>query len=101
MQTNYEVAYGRAVPAFRKEVALAMRSRYHMTQTEIAKRLGITQAAVSKYLGMPKDKSNGYGGIVDAFIKASLSGNEKAAREALCKACQADVKFICAFVVKT
>ncbi len=101
MQTNYEIAYGRMVPAFRRAVAREMRVRYQMKQAEIARRLGITQAAVSKYLSQ-NDKEDGaeYRSDVSAFIDASMKGDEKAAHEAMCRACQASMKFDCAFVAK-
>lgn len=39
-----------AIPAVRIAVARKLKDRYGMGQQEIAKRMGITQAAVNKYL---------------------------------------------------
>lgn len=98
MTTNYEIAYGRVIPAFRRAVAREMSSHYHMTQTEIARRLGITQAAVSKYLSSGK-AATGSKEII-RFIEASMKGNHDASRGALCRACQAERKFDCALMFK-
>lgn len=47
------------IPAVRIAVAKLLKSRYKMGQQEIAKRMGITQAAVSKYVnGNYSDKIN-------------------------------------------
>ncbi len=40
------------IPAVRAYLAEAMSSRYKLRQQEIAKRLGMTQVAVSKYINM-------------------------------------------------
>ena len=98
MPTNYEIAYGRVIPEFRRAVAREMSSHYHMTQTEIAGRLGITQAAVSKYLSSRKAAKSS--NEVVKFIEASIKGNHDASRGALCRACQAERKFDCAFMFR-
>jgi predicted transcriptional regulator len=100
MQTNYEIAYGKIIPEFRRAVAREMHAHYHMKQSDIAKRLGITQAAVSKYLNSGVVKESKQYKEVATFIKASLEGNEKLGRQALCKACQTSRKFDCAFMFK-
>ena len=99
MPTNYEIAYGRIIPAFRRAVAREMSNHYHMTQAEIARRLGITQAAVSKYLSSKK-AALGSRGDVTRFIEASIKNNHDASRGALCRACQTERKFDCAFMFK-
>ena len=98
-KTNYEIAYGRIIPAFRRAVAREMADRYHMTQTEIAKRLGITQAAVSKYLSSA-GSATASGREVTRFIEASMRGDRHVGREVLCRACQTSRKFDCAFMFK-
>jgi predicted transcriptional regulator len=98
MPTNYEIAYSRIIPAFRRAVAREMHSRYHMKQVEIARRLGITQAAVSKYLSSGKAALGGKD--VVRFIEASMRGDHDASTRALCRACQTSRKFDCAFMFK-
>jgi len=49
MISPYEIVSKSALPAVRAMVARRLRSDYHMTQQEVAKALGITQASVSNY----------------------------------------------------
>ncbi len=77
-----------------------MHAHYHMKQSDIARRLGITQAAVSKYLNTSIGKESKQYKEVAAFIEASLNGDERSGRQALCKACQTSRKFDCAFMFK-
>lgn len=98
MQSNYEIAYGRIIPAFRRAVAREMYTHYHLKQADIAKRLGITQAAVSKYISSPVKA--GSDKFVTDFVKASIDGHVHKARESMCKACQSARKFDCAFMFK-
>ncbi len=98
MPTNYEIAYSSIIPAFRRAVAREMSSHYHFRQAEIARRLGITQAAVSKYLSSGKATSSSK--EVVKFIEASISRNHDAANGAMCRACQTGRKFDCAFMFK-
>ena len=98
MKTNYEIAYGRIIPNFRRAVAQEMSLHYHLTQNEIAKRLGITQAAVSKYLSSGKSAKGSK--EVTRFIEATMKGDSKARRGALCRACQTSRRFDCAFMFK-
>ena len=45
----YEMVSRSALPALRAMVARRMQEQYHMTQQEVAERLGVTQASVSNY----------------------------------------------------
>jgi predicted transcriptional regulator len=47
---NCEKAVKITIPAIRVAVSRSLSGKYKMSETEIAKRLGIAQAAVSKYL---------------------------------------------------
>lgn len=47
---SYEKAIKSTIPAIRTTVAIELKRKHHMNETEIAKILGIAQAAVSKYL---------------------------------------------------
>ena len=49
MINPYEMVSRSALPALRAMVARRMQEEYHMTQQEVAKRLGVTQASVSNY----------------------------------------------------
>ena len=45
----YEIIYKSALPAFRAMVAKRLSDDYDLTQQEVAKRLGVTQASISNY----------------------------------------------------
>ncbi len=49
MINPYEMVSRSALPAVRAMVAKRMQEEYHLTQQQVAKRLGITQASVSNY----------------------------------------------------
>ncbi len=49
MINPYEMVSRSALPALRAMVARRMQDEYHMTQQEVAKRLGVTQASISNY----------------------------------------------------
>jgi hypothetical protein len=49
MINPYEMVSRSALPALRAMVAKRMQKEYHLTQQEVAKRLGVTQASVSNY----------------------------------------------------
>jgi predicted transcriptional regulator len=50
MYTNCDEIFKITIPAVRIAIAKSLNKKYKMNQSEIAKRLGIAQAAVSKYL---------------------------------------------------
>ncbi len=50
MNYRYEMAIRLAIPAVRVAVSDTLSKRHNMSETDIAKGLGIAQAAVSKYL---------------------------------------------------
>ncbi len=50
MYTNCDEIFKVTIPAVRIAVAKTLNSKYKMSQSEIAKSLGVAQAAVSKYL---------------------------------------------------
>jgi predicted transcriptional regulator len=45
----YEIVAKSALPALRAMVAKRLREDYHLTQQQVARRLGVTQASVSNY----------------------------------------------------
>lgn len=47
--SRYEIAARYILPALRAMVANGLIVNYKMTQTEVAKRIGMTQAAISQY----------------------------------------------------
>jgi len=49
MINPYEIVSKSALPALRAMVARRLQEDYHLTQQEVAKRMGVTQASVSNY----------------------------------------------------
>lgn len=66
MKTPCELVVGKILPTLRASVVKELSRKYHMKQSDIAKKLGITQASVSQYLS-----SSRAGGtkITDRFPK--------------------------------
>ncbi len=56
IRADYEKADKEVIPAARLFIATALKKRYNMTEQEIAERLGVAQAAVSKYLNGKSSK---------------------------------------------
>ncbi|MEM3383384.1 MAG: hypothetical protein QXL52_04900 [Nitrososphaerales archaeon] len=50
MRTPCEVVVKYMLPAFRSYVAKVLINEYHLSQTDVSKRLGTTQAAISHYI---------------------------------------------------
>ncbi len=106
MRTNYEIALGEFMPAFRAKAARLMISKYGISQQRAAELLGLTQASISKYVnrhysdavkGTESDISDS---MVDAFIQEIIGSREKEAQGHMCKACQKYHRFDCAIMVK-
>ena len=84
----YEIVAKSALPALRAMVAKRLQGEYHLTQQEVARRLGVTQASVSNYArktrGMMVDLE-GDETVAKAadVIARELSSSEPDQREAL------------------
>ena len=50
MKTPCELVVGKILPSLRASVVKELSGKYHMKQSDIAKKMGITQASVSQYL---------------------------------------------------
>ncbi len=106
MQTNYEMAMGEFMPAFRAAVSELMVKKYGVTQQMTAHLLEITQASVSKYLnGKYSDAVRGAGNLIDGalvegFVREIVKNHERSAQKAMCRACQKYNSFDCAIMVK-
>jgi predicted transcriptional regulator len=96
MKTPCELVVGKILPALRASVVKELSGKYHMKQSDIAKKLGITQASVSQYLSATRA---GGTKVTGSFPKIRIYANEIANRivagenqlewyGVLCKACQ-------------
>ena len=84
----YEIMAKSALPALRAMVARRLQEEYHLTQQQVAKRLGLTQASVSNYArktrGMMVNLEGDHTVAKAADIIAKgLSSDRPDAREAL------------------
>jgi len=77
MKTPCELVVGKILPALRASVVKELSGKHQMKQSEIAKRLGITQASVSQYLS-----STRAGGtkVTDSFPKIKVYAEDIAKR---------------------
>jgi len=96
MKTPCELVVGKILPTLRASVVKELSGKYHMKQSDIAKKLGITQASVSQYLSATRA---GGTKVTESFPKIKIYANEIANRivagenkyewyGVLCKACQ-------------
>lgn len=88
MITPYEIIYKSALPALRAMVSKRLQGEYHLTQQQVAARLGVTQASVSNYSrkarGMMVDlEMDPVTSSAADKIAGMLSGEEWDKREAL------------------
>lgn len=107
MRSQYEIADKIIIPAIRQELIKRLREKYSLKEQEIAAKLELTQAAVSKYLNgklgsvspkteeirqelMAKEKE------IDELAQSLASGKE--AGRQICILCQSLGKFSCSLV---
>jgi len=77
MKTPCELVVGKILPALRATVVKELSGKYKMKQSEIARKLGITQASVSQYLSSTRAASPK---VLDSFPKISLYAKDIAQR---------------------
>ncbi|MEM3181008.1 MAG: hypothetical protein QXR85_01890 [Candidatus Micrarchaeaceae archaeon] len=105
MRSVYENATENLLPVIRFEISNELKNKYKMQEQEIAERLGITQAAVSKYINhkskrisaMAKKLAARIGAnksLVDAYIKDLLEEHTNSSK--FCELCQNLGSFSCA-----
>jgi predicted transcriptional regulator len=96
MKTPCELVVGKILPTLRASVVKELSGKYAMKQSEIAKRLGITQASVSQYLSATRA---GNTKLIESFPQINTYAQEIAKRimagetkyewyGVLCKACR-------------
>jgi hypothetical protein len=56
MKTPCEIIVWQILPVIRREIAKSLIKNYGLTQREVAKKLGITEAAVSRYVSGKRGK---------------------------------------------
>ena len=100
---GYEVAVKEITPAVRLLIARELKAKYNMREKDIAKRLNIAQAAVSKYLSGKYSKRIGDaaaridGKYVDTYIEGIMEGRKDYAQICVCTVCKSVNDFGCKF----
>ncbi len=77
MKTPCELVVGKILPSLRAAVVKELSAKYHMKQSDIAKKMGITQASVSQYLSSARA---GSAKITESFPKIKIYADEIAKR---------------------
>jgi len=91
-----EIAAKAIVPTIRAMIAKELSQSYKMKQDDIAERLGITQSAVSQYLGNIRGKALDLGGVTEievvikdlAYILAAGTPDARAVGRKYCETCR-------------
>ncbi len=95
MINPYEMVYRSALPALRAMVAKRLQEEYHLTQQQVAKRLGVTQASVSNYsrrargsmLNFETDQTVSKAADRIAELLASSTPNDREALQTMTEVC--------------
>ncbi len=109
MASKYEITADGYVPAARSLIAHALIEKYHMSEVEVAKRIGVAQAAISKYMtGKYSEKLketmkelgeriDANRELVDDYVKDVASGKDEDANACVCALCSMANGFSCSF----
>lgn len=103
MKNGYERASKEIVPAARIALARELKSRYNMTESNIAQVLGVAQAAVSDYLNGNYSKvvENAVEKVdvdsIDKYIVQISKGNKVKLKQCVCTICSGINGFNCRF----
>lgn len=103
MINGYARATNEIIPAVRSIIAKELNARYHMKEQDIAKYLGVAQAAVSKYLNGEYSKkikeieAKIDRSAIEAYITKMVEGKKEYANACICMICNKENAFDCKF----
>jgi predicted transcriptional regulator len=103
-KNSYDYVAYKFIPQLKARAAMVLFNKYRLTQQNISKMLGVSQAEVSKYL--KRGNSIGYSKIkiknkdIDAFAKSIIMKNEYDAQKAVCKICPKGSNKSCYIMIK-
>lgn len=103
MLGGYEKAYKEIIPAARAALIIELKKKYDLKEEAISGYMGMTQAAISKYLNEKYseklkeliekiDRST-----IEAYAEKVVNGSENAVNVYLCTVCSAMNDFNCRF----
>ncbi len=98
---EYDKVMKKFMPAFKSSAANIMAKEYGMTQQRAAVLLGVTQAAISKYINEGQKHYPGVkidSKVVKEFVERVSVKDMKGGQKLMCKMCQDNVKFDCALM---
>ena len=103
MASGYEKAYREIVPAARAALIAELQKKYKIKEEAISEYVGITQAAISKYVNgkyssriksaVEKIDRN----VIEAYAEKVAGGNKEEVGRYLCKVCNTLNSFNCKF----
>ncbi len=109
MPSKYETISEETVPAAKSIIARALVLKHNMNETDVAKRLGVAQAAISKYITEKysdslkekveeiEGKIQGQRELIDDYIKKISEGKEEYVNVCICTICGVANNIACAF----
>ncbi len=99
--TSYIAAYDYVVPAARASIAKALVKKHNMSEKDAAKMLGVTQAAISKYVSSKySQKIKDIEGRIDpneidGYVSKIVKGDDVQVGNCICHVCQMVNPFDC------
>ena len=92
MKMYCELIVWYVLPAIRSAIAVSMIKDYKLRQTEVAKKLGVTDAAVSQYLSLKRAKITIRDPKILKQVKVStkriINGNDNVIFQETCRLCE-------------
>ncbi len=99
--TSYIAAYDYIVPAARASIAKALVKKHKMSEKDAAKMLGVTQAAISKYVSskysqkIKEIESKIDSAAIDSYVAKVVKGDVEQVGNCICHVCQTVNPFDC------
>lgn len=109
MPSKYEIASDETVPVARSIIAKALVEKYNIKEKDIARYLGVAQAAVSKYITEKysdnlkqkieeiEKKIEDRRELIDVYIKNIAEGREEYVNVCVCTICSVANNIACSF----
>ena len=100
---EYEIFLKQFLPKLRSDSAKLLNEKYKLNQMEIASKLGITQAEISKYLNHINTDAISYKikkKDVQEFVTNLINENELQAQKVVCRICPVNSKTVCSFKIE-
>ncbi len=109
MPSKYEIAADETVPVAKSIIARALVEKYNIREADVARYLGVAQAAVSKYVTEKysdslkkkveeiEGKIQGHREVIDEYIRKIAEGKDEYVNVCVCTICSVANNIMCAF----